>query len=48
MQWTPESAHLLLQVRTWTLDGDLLPIFRNRCPNFSAADQAVHPHSLAA
>ena len=29
MQWTPEGAHLLLQMRTRTLNGDLASTFRN-------------------
>jgi hypothetical protein len=42
-----ESAHLLLQIRTRTLNGDLAATFRTRYPDFPATDQAVHPHSLA-
>jgi len=48
MQWTPEGAHLLLQMRTRTLNGDLASTFRNRYPDFSVADQALTQHSLAA
>jgi hypothetical protein len=39
MQWTPEGAHLLLQIRTRTLNGDLASTFRNSYPDFSVADQ---------
>ena len=48
MQWTPEGAHLLLQVRSQTLNGDLAATFRNTYPDFPVADQAVHQNSLAA
>jgi hypothetical protein len=48
MQWTPEGAHLLLQVRSRTLNGDLAATFRTTYPDFAAADQAAHPHLLAA
>jgi hypothetical protein len=48
MQWTPEGAHLLLQVRSRTLNGDLAATFCTTYPDFAAADQAAHPHLLAA
>ena len=48
MQWTPEGAHLLLQIRTRTLNGDLASTFRTRYPDFSVADQPVQRHRLAA
>ena len=48
MQWTPESAHLLLQIRTRTLNADLASTFRNSYPDFSIADEPVHQHFLAA
>jgi hypothetical protein len=48
MQWTPEGAHLLLQVRTRTLNGALASTFRNRYPDFSVADQPGQRQSLAA
>jgi hypothetical protein len=35
MRWTPEGAHLLLQVRTRTLNGDLATIFRAAYPAFT-------------
>jgi hypothetical protein len=41
MQWTPRGAHLLLQVRTRTLDGTLRPLFERWYPglaNDNAAD----------
>jgi hypothetical protein len=34
MQWTPEGAHLLLQTRTRTLNGDLVNTFRRWYPAF--------------
>ena len=48
MQWTPEGARLLLQMRTRTLNGDLAATFRTRYLNFSVAEQAAYQHSLAA
>jgi hypothetical protein len=48
MQWTPVGAHLLLQIRTRTLNGDLASTFRNSYPDFSVTDQPVHRHFLAA
>jgi hypothetical protein len=48
MQWTPQGAHLLLQIRTRTLNGDLASKFRNSYPDFSLADQPVHQHFRAA
>ncbi len=44
MQWTPEGAHLLLQMRTRVLNDDLEPLFRGWYPAFrlpAAADEAV-------
>jgi hypothetical protein len=32
MQWTPEGAHLLLQIRACTLNGDLAATFRQWYP----------------
>lgn len=37
MQWTPEGAHLLLQIHTQTLKGDLVSTSRNTYPDFSVA-----------
>ena len=34
MRWTPSGAHLLLQTRTRTLNGDLDQLIRRRYPNF--------------
>jgi hypothetical protein len=34
MQWTPEGAHLLLQTRTWVLNGDLDAAIRDWYPWF--------------
>jgi hypothetical protein len=48
MQWTPQAAHLLLQIRTLTLNDDLAATFRTTYPDFSIADQPVRQHSLAA
>jgi hypothetical protein len=48
MQWTPAGAHLLLQIRTRTLNGNLASTFRNHYPDFSLADQPVQRHLLAA
>ena len=48
MQWTPEGAHLLLQTRTRTLNGDLAETFRRWYPACSLEDQAVDDTRLAA
>jgi hypothetical protein len=48
MQWTPVGAHLLLQIRTRALNGVLASTFRHSYPDFSVAEQRVHPHFLAA
>ena len=48
MQWTPGGAHLLLQVRTRTLNDDLAAIFRTWCPAFSLTDQPAGDSLLAA
>ena len=42
------KCHLLLQIRTRTLNGDLASTFCNSYPEFSIADEPVHPHRLAA
>jgi hypothetical protein len=47
-QWTPQGAHLLLQIRTRTLNGDLASTFRKSYPDFVLADQPVNRHLLAA
>ncbi|MBV9544134.1 MAG: hypothetical protein JOY61_07130 [Chloroflexi bacterium] len=39
MQWTPEGAHLLLQIRTRKLNGGPASTFRKSYPDFSLADQ---------
>jgi hypothetical protein len=41
MRWTPEGAHLLLQTRTRTLNGDLAGTFRTWYPSFSLDDCAT-------
>jgi hypothetical protein len=35
MQWTPRGAHLLLQIRTRTLDGALRPLFERWYPGLA-------------
>ena len=43
MQWTRRGAHLLLQIRTRTLDGTLWPLFEQWFPglaNDNSADVA--------
>jgi hypothetical protein len=48
MQWTPEGAHLLLQIRARTLNGDLAATFRTWYPAFSLKDQPAADNLLAA
>jgi hypothetical protein len=48
MQWTPEGAHLLLQIRTRTLNGDLAATFRQWYPALSLKDQSDADTLLAA
>ena len=48
MQWMPEGAHLLLQVRTRTLNGDLAPTFRRWYPAFSLRVESADNTPLAA
>jgi hypothetical protein len=48
MQWTPGGAHLLLQVRIRTLNGDLAATFRTWYPAFPLEDQPVDETPLAA
>jgi hypothetical protein len=48
MQWTPEGAHLLLQVRTRTLNEDLGAAFRRWYPGCSLEDQPAGDNLLAA
>ena len=48
MRWTPEGAHLLLQVRTRTLNRDLASIFRAWYPAFAWDDRAIPPEELPA
>ncbi len=38
MQWSPKGAHLLLQMRTRVLNGDLEQTFRQWYPNFQAVN----------
>ena len=48
MQWTPEGAHLLLQVRTQVLNADWADTFRTWYPDFPPAYAAPMPTALAA
>lgn len=42
MRWTPEGAHLLLQIRTRVLNGDLADDFHRWYPNFTHQDSDDH------
>jgi hypothetical protein len=48
MQWTPERAHLLLQTRTRTLNGELAATFRRWYPAFPLEDQPADESPLVA
>jgi hypothetical protein len=48
MRWTPEGAHLLLQVRTRTLNGELATIFRAWYPAFGLDDDSIPVEELPA
>ena len=48
MQWTPGGAHLLLQTRTRTLNGDLVATFRRWYPALSLEDRPAADTPLAA
>ncbi len=48
MRWTPEGAHLLLQTRTRTLNGDLAATFRTWYPAFSLEDRETTDEELPA
>ena len=48
MQWTPEGAHLLLQVRTQVLNDDWEGTFRRWYPHFRPTQTAVTPTREAA
>ena len=48
MRWTPEGAHLLLQVRTRTLNGELAATFRAWYPAFTLDDHAIPAEELPA
>jgi predicted nucleotidyltransferase len=43
MQWSPEGAHLLLQMRTRVLNGELEQTFREWYPGFRIDDGGVAP-----
>jgi hypothetical protein len=45
MRWSPRGAHLLLQLRTHVLDGDLATDFARWYPGYTTPDQ---PNALAA
>jgi hypothetical protein len=46
MRWTPRGAHLLLQVRTRTLNSDLAAIFRAWYPAFTLDDHTIPTEEL--
>jgi hypothetical protein len=48
MQWTPEGAHLLLQIRTRTLNRDLAASFRQWYPALSLKGQSAADNLLPA
>jgi hypothetical protein len=48
MRWTPEGAHLLLQTRTRTLNGDLAATFHAWYPAFSLNDCGTTDDELLA
>ena len=48
MQWTPAGAHLLLQIKTRTLNGELAASFRRWYPALSLKDQLAGDNLLAA
>ena len=45
MLWTPRGAHLLLQVRTKVLNGDLEAVFRRHYPGFRPPQDAELPEA---
>jgi hypothetical protein len=47
MRWAPESAHLLLQVRTRVLNDELADVFHRWYPGFATANAAAG-HEMAA
>ena len=48
MQWTPRGAHLLLQVRTRTLDGTLRSLFQSWYPGLANDNQSEVCQAAAA
>jgi len=48
MRWTPEGAHLLLQIRTRTLNGELAATFRTWYPALALEDHAIPVQELPA
>ena len=48
MQWTKRGAHLLLQIRTRTLDGTLRPLFERWYPGLANDNNAATVQAAAA
>ncbi len=48
MQWTPRGAHLLLQIRTRTLDDTLRPLFERWHPGLADDNDIAAPQAGAA
>ena len=48
MQWTKRGAHLLLQIRTRTLDGTLRPLFERWYPGLANDNTAATVQAAAA
>jgi hypothetical protein len=39
MQWSRQGAHLLLQTRVKTLNGELRAVFQRWCPDFPVEEE---------
>jgi len=48
MRWTPDGAHLVLQIRTRTLNGELAVTFRTWYPALALEDHAIPVQELPA
>jgi hypothetical protein len=48
MQWTKRGAHLLLQIRTRTLDGTLRSLFLQWYPGLANDNSPAAPQAAAA
>jgi hypothetical protein len=48
MQWTPRGAHLLLQLRTRTLDHTLRPMFERWYPGLANDNNRTDPQAASA